>query len=163
MKYALPFLVAGLLGVSQPSSARLDSSKVSRPEFTVAGAHMGLDYWAMRRMFPSMGCQTSCADKSVVYLDHPGTLWVSIGDGKINQLAFYFNVARHDGVRRDLILRDLTRLYGKPSKIKDCNTWGRAEGSIRLCPHGTGVVAHWSDRNWQSITSVIPSSAPTAP
>ena len=74
-----------------------------------------------------------------------------------------FNVARDDGVRRDLLLQDLTRLYGSPSKGGDCCVWSRAGGAIQFCPLGAGAVAHWNDVNWQRISSVIPGVAPTVP
>lgn len=161
----LIILMAGLLAASMTpeAGARPDSTKESRSGFTVSGAHMGQDYGSLRRMFPQMECKSSCTDRTIVYLDHPGTLWVSIGEGKINQLAFYFNVARDDGVRRDLILRDLTRLYGRPAKDENCSVWDRSHGAIRFCPLGTGAVVHWNDINWQHIASVIPSAAPPTP
>ena len=161
----LLLLILGLVGAStiQATVHKSNSPNRSLDEFAIAGAHIGQDYWGMRRMFPKMTCQTSCADRTTVFLNHPGTLWVSIGEGKINQLAFYFNVARDDGVRRDLILRDLTRLYGNPTKDEHCSVWNRTGGAIRLCPQGTGAFVHWNDNNWQSITSVIPSAAQPTP
>ena len=156
-------LIACLLAAPTASAVSTGSASDSLSDFKIAGAHIDQDYWAMRRMFPAMECQVSCTDKTIMYLDHPGTLWVSIGGAKINQLAFYFNVARDDGVRRDLILRDLTRLYGKPSKEGDCSVWGRDGGAIQLCPQGTGAVVHWNNENWQSIASVIPTTTPPVP
>lgn len=129
------------------------------PEFDISGAHIGMRYAVLRASFPEMTCEASCSDPSAELHGYTGNLWVGIGDGAVNQLAFRFEPTLSWKQAEDVRARYI-ELYGAPSRTTDqvaCDAWDRGAGTIILCLTGGHSLTYWKDHRWGVTTSVIPS------
>ena len=130
--------------------------------FELAGAHIGLEYSVLLGQYPEMKCEASCSDPTATLLGHPGNLWVGIGDGAVNQLAFRF-VPTLTSREAEYVYSAYKKRYGSPSRrnaIDDCEEWDRPSGAIVLCVTNGLSLTYWKDGNWGVTQSVIPDSVP---
>ena len=139
----------------------LHAPATQTPEFDISGAHIGLSYSALRENFPAMLCEVSCSDQSARLHGYTGNLWVGIGDGAVNQVAFRFkptlNAQQAMAIRTKYL-----ELYGEPTRLTTygaCEEWDRKAGAIVLCVKDGLSLTYWKDDKWGVTTSVIPSGA----
>jgi hypothetical protein len=125
--------------------------------FDLAGARIGLGYTELRQQHPEMRCEVSCLDPTARVIGHPGNLWVGLGDGAVNQLAFRFVPALTEQEAKDVSSAYKER-YGasKRRDPDDCEEWGRPGGAIVLCLTGGLSLTYWKDENWGVTQSRIP-------
>lgn len=129
------------------------------PELDISGAHIGLSYSALRNQFPNMACEVSCSDQSAKLHGLPGNLWVGIGNGAVNQVAFRFKPTLTTQ-QATAMRAKYVELYGEPTRSTTygaCQEWDRKAGAIVLCVSGGLSLTYWKDEKWGVTTSVIPS------
>ncbi|HEV7271577.1 hypothetical protein [Pseudoxanthomonas sp.] len=129
--------------------------------FELAGTRIGLGYTELRQQRPEMQCDVSCVDPTAKMLGHPGNLWVGIGHGAVNQLAFRFVPALTDQEATSVSSAYQAR-YGEPARrnaLDGCEEWDRAGGAIVLCVRNGLSLTYWKDENWGVTKSVIPDAA----
>ena len=127
-------------------------------DFELAGARIGLDYTELRQQHPEMQCDVSCVDPTAKILGYPGNLWVGIGRGAVNQLAFRFVPGLTEQEAASVSRAYRTR-YGKPARsnaFDGCEEWDRAGGAIVLCVRNGLSLTYWKDEHWGVTESVIP-------
>lgn len=130
--------------------------------FELAGARIGLEYSVLLERRPEMKCEASCSDPTATLLGHRGNLWVGIGDGAVNQLAFRF-VPTLTSREAENVSSAYKERYGSPARrnaIDDCEEWDRPSGAIVLCVTNGLSLTYWKDENWGVTQSVIPDDVP---
>ncbi|MGR4875117.1 hypothetical protein [Pseudoxanthomonas sp. LARHCG66] len=129
--------------------------------FELAGARIGLGYMELRQQRPEMQCEVSCADPTAQVLGRTGNLWVGIGHGAINQLAFRF-VPELTDLEAASVSSAYHALYGEPARrnaFDGCEEWDRVGGTIVLCVRNGLSLTYWKDEHWGVTESVIPDAA----
>lgn len=128
------------------------------PVFDISGVRIGLSYPALRKQFPDMTCKASCSDQSAKLHGLAGNLWVGIGDGAVNQVAFRFKPTLT--MQQAAALRTkYVELYGEPTRSTTygaCEEWDRKAGAIVLCVREGLSLTYWKDDKWGATTSIIP-------
>ena len=126
--------------------------------FDLAGARIGLGYTELRQQYSETLCDVSCSDRTAKVLGRAGNLWVGIGDGAVNQVAFRFvpTLTEQEATR---VSSAYKARFGEPARrnaLDGCEEWDRLGGAIVLCVADGMSLTYWKDENWGVTPSKLP-------